>query len=87
MQAEETLNTLKFATRAKKVKITATRNKINDEKSQIMMYQRKVHELQQQLQEVKAAQAITGTTAPSVAPPISVDDMQVCAPQVYYHLA
>lgn len=78
-QAEETLNTLKFATRAKKVKITAMRNKINDDKSQIMMYQRKVHELQLQLQEVKAAQATTGTTAPSIAPPVSVDDMQVSA--------
>lgn len=77
LQAEETLNTLKFATRAKKVKITALRNKINDEKSQIMMYQRKVHALQQQLQEVKAAQALTGNTASNVAPPVSVDDMQV----------
>jgi len=53
------------------------RNKLNDEKSQIVMYQRKVQELQQQLQEVQAAQAITDTSPPSVAPPVSVDDMQV----------
>ena len=39
-QAEETHNTLKFATRAKSVKIAASRNEIMDDKSMIVRYQK-----------------------------------------------
>jgi centromeric protein E len=49
VQAEETHNTLKFATRAKAVKIAAVRNKIADNRSQIMLYQQQIHDLRRQL--------------------------------------
>jgi predicted RNase H-like nuclease (RuvC/YqgF family) len=79
LQAEETHNTLKFAARAKKVKITAVRNNINDERSQIMMYQQQVQKLKIQLTELKAQAAMsTHTSFSAVAAPVSVDDMHVC---------
>lgn len=77
MQAEETHNTLKFAARAKKVKITASRNKINDDRSQIMMYQQQVQELKLQLHDLKAQAAISTHSFSAVAAPVSVDDMHV----------
>lgn len=53
-QAEETHNTLKFATRAKMVKIAVSKNEIVDDKSLIRRYQREVQELKQQLARITA---------------------------------
>jgi predicted RNase H-like nuclease (RuvC/YqgF family) len=63
--------------RAKKVRITATRNRIQDERSQIRMYQQQVQELKAQLQEIKAMQAMSTPSYSSIAAPVSVDDMHV----------
>ena len=51
-QAEETHNTLKFATRAKKIEITAQRNEILDQSSLIRRYQEEIAALRQQLEVV-----------------------------------
>ena len=51
-QAEETHNTLKFATRAKKVEITAQRNEIVDQASLIRRYQEEILTLRSQLDTV-----------------------------------
>ncbi|KAF8410517.1 hypothetical protein HHK36_003048 [Tetracentron sinense] len=50
---EETHNTLKFASRAKRVEIYASRNKIIDEKSLIKKYQREISSLKQELDQLK----------------------------------
>ncbi|XP_008461002.2 kinesin-like protein KIN-7D, mitochondrial [Cucumis melo] len=50
---EETHNTLKFANRAKRVEIYASRNKIIDEKSLIKKYQREISSLKQELDLLK----------------------------------
>ncbi|KAG7010897.1 Kinesin-like protein KIN-7D, mitochondrial [Cucurbita argyrosperma subsp. argyrosperma] len=50
---EETHNTLKFANRAKRVEIFASRNKIIDEKSLIKKYQREISTLKQELDLLK----------------------------------
>ncbi|KAG9135042.1 hypothetical protein Leryth_011545 [Lithospermum erythrorhizon] len=50
---EETHNTLKFASRAKRVEIFASRNKIIDEKSLIKKYQREISSLKQELDQLK----------------------------------
>lgn len=50
---EETHNTLKFASRAKRVEIFASRNKIIDEKSLIKKYQREISCLKQELDQFK----------------------------------
>ncbi|KAL8143767.1 hypothetical protein V2J09_016799 [Rumex salicifolius] len=50
---EETHNTLKFASRAKRVEIYASRNKIIDEKSLIKKYQREISTLKQELYQLK----------------------------------
>nr|POF06708.1 kinesin-like protein kin-7d, mitochondrial [Quercus suber] len=50
---EETHNTLKFASRAKRVEIYASRNKIIDEKSLIKKYQREISVLKQELDQLK----------------------------------
>ncbi|KAK7289804.1 hypothetical protein RIF29_03762 [Crotalaria pallida] len=50
---EETHNTLKFASRAKRVEIYASRNKIIDEKSLIKKYQREISVLRQELDQLK----------------------------------
>ncbi|KAL4037853.1 hypothetical protein IC575_001454 [Cucumis melo] len=50
---EETHNTLKFASRAKRVEIYASRNKIIDEKSLIKKYQREISTLKQELDQLK----------------------------------
>ncbi|KAK2978273.1 hypothetical protein RJ640_017124 [Escallonia rubra] len=50
---EETHNTLKFASRAKRVEIYASRNKIIDEKSLIKKYQREISVLKEELDELK----------------------------------
>ncbi|CAI9769854.1 unnamed protein product [Fraxinus pennsylvanica] len=50
---EETHNTLKFASRAKRVEIYASRNKIIDEKSLIKKYQKEISFLKQELDELK----------------------------------
>ncbi|XP_022853439.1 kinesin-like protein KIN-7D, mitochondrial isoform X3 [Olea europaea var. sylvestris] len=50
---EETHNTLKFASRAKRVEIFASRNKIIDEKSLIKKYQKEISFLKQELDELK----------------------------------
>ncbi|XP_054788466.1 kinesin-like protein KIN-7C, mitochondrial [Prosopis cineraria] len=51
--SEETHNTLKFASRSKHVEIKASQNKIMDEKSLIKKYQREIHDLKQELQQLK----------------------------------
>ncbi|XP_043811900.1 kinesin-like protein KIN-7D, mitochondrial isoform X2 [Manihot esculenta] len=50
---EETHNTLKFASRAKRVEIYASRNKIIDEKSLIKKYQREISVLKLELDQLK----------------------------------
>ncbi|KAK4772152.1 hypothetical protein SAY86_013927 [Trapa natans] len=50
---EETHNTLKFASRAKRVEIYASRNKIIDEKSLIKKYQREISTLKQELDHLR----------------------------------
>ncbi|CAL0329260.1 unnamed protein product [Lupinus luteus] len=50
---EETHNTLKFASRAKRVEIYASCNKIIDEKSLIKKYQREISALKQELDHLK----------------------------------
>ncbi|KAI0520558.1 hypothetical protein KFK09_008034 [Dendrobium nobile] len=50
---EETHNTLKFASRAKRVEIYASRNRIIDEKSLIKKYQREISSLKQELEQLK----------------------------------
>ncbi|KAL7002649.1 Kinesin-like protein KIN-7D, mitochondrial [Sarracenia purpurea var. burkii] len=50
---EETHNTLKFASRAKRVEIYASRNKIIDEKSLIKKYQKEISILKQELDQLK----------------------------------
>ncbi|KAK4761318.1 hypothetical protein SAY87_006211 [Trapa incisa] len=50
---EETHNTLKFASRAKRVEIYASRNKIIDEKSLIKKYQREISTLKQELDQLR----------------------------------
>ncbi|XP_004507492.1 kinesin-like protein KIN-7D, mitochondrial isoform X2 [Cicer arietinum] len=50
---EETHNTLKFASRAKRVEIYASRNKIIDEKSLIKKYQREISVLKTELDQLK----------------------------------
>jgi len=49
-QAEETHNTLKFATRAKKIEIKAERNEIMDSRSLIRRYQLEIADLKRQLE-------------------------------------
>ncbi|GMJ03555.1 kinesin 7.4 [Hibiscus trionum] len=50
---EETHNTLKFASRAKRVEIYASRNKIIDEKSLIKKYQKEISVLKQELDHLR----------------------------------
>ncbi|XP_061977657.1 kinesin-like protein KIN-7D, mitochondrial isoform X2 [Populus nigra] len=50
---EETHNTLKFASRAKRVEIYASRNKIIDEKSLIKKYQKEISSLKQELDQLR----------------------------------
>ncbi|XP_027775280.1 kinesin-like protein KIN-7D, mitochondrial isoform X2 [Solanum pennellii] len=50
---EETHNTLKFASRAKRVEIYASRNKIIDEKSLIKKYQKEICCLKEELDQLK----------------------------------
>ncbi|GAB4854389.1 hypothetical protein Ancab_022975 [Ancistrocladus abbreviatus] len=50
---EETHNTLKFASRSKRVEIYASRNKIVDEKSLIKKYQRGISSLKQELDQLR----------------------------------
>ncbi|KAI9182153.1 hypothetical protein LWI28_022606 [Acer negundo] len=50
---EETHNTLKFASRAKRVEIYASRNKIIDEKSLIKKYQREISSLKTELDQLR----------------------------------
>ncbi|CAD7702378.1 unnamed protein product [Ostreobium quekettii] len=49
-QAEETHNTLKFASRAKKIQIKTARNEIMDDKSLIRRYQLEIADLKRQLE-------------------------------------
>ncbi|KAL5224896.1 hypothetical protein ABZP36_011535 [Zizania latifolia] len=50
---EETHNTLKFASRAKRVEIFASRNQMIDEKSLIKKYQREISSLKQELDQLR----------------------------------
>ncbi|KAL6906522.1 hypothetical protein ACP4OV_004123 [Aristida adscensionis] len=50
---EETHNTLKFASRAKRVEIYASRNRMIDEKSLIKKYQREISSLKQELDQLR----------------------------------
>ncbi|EPS69031.1 hypothetical protein M569_05730 [Genlisea aurea] len=50
---EETHNTLKFASRAKRVEIYASRNRIIDEKSLIKKYQREISSLKAELDQLR----------------------------------
>jgi len=73
-QAEETHTTLKFATRAKSVKIAASRNEILDEKSMIVRYQKEILTLKRKLEQVMAAKQ----QAPVLeSNPVAVQEMQV----------
>ncbi|KAE9586627.1 putative plus-end-directed kinesin ATPase transcription factor C2H2 family [Lupinus albus] len=56
---EETHNTLKFASRAKRVEIYASRNKIIDEKSLIKKYQREISVLKLELDQLKKGMLVT----------------------------
>ncbi|KAJ3280331.1 hypothetical protein HK104_000746, partial [Borealophlyctis nickersoniae] len=51
---EETLNTLKFAARVKKVVIRATANKVMDDKAMIQKYKQEIEELRQKLIETNS---------------------------------
>ncbi|KAE8654335.1 Kinesin-related protein 11 [Hibiscus syriacus] len=55
---EETHNTLKFASRAKRVEIYASRNKIIDEKSLIKKYQKEISVLKQELDHLRQGMLI-----------------------------
>ncbi|KAJ8571020.1 hypothetical protein K7X08_037992 [Anisodus acutangulus] len=55
---EETHNTLKFASRAKRVEIYASRNQIIDEKSLIKKYQREISCLKQELDQLRRGMLI-----------------------------
>ncbi|KAL5563100.1 hypothetical protein UlMin_032847 [Ulmus minor] len=55
---EETHNTLKFASRAKRVEIYASRNKIIDEKSLIKKYQREISTLKEELDQLRSGMLI-----------------------------
>ncbi|KAL9312441.1 hypothetical protein ACSQ67_017893 [Phaseolus vulgaris] len=55
---EETHNTLKFASRAKRVEIYASRNKIIDEKSLIKKYQREISVLKLELDQLKKGMVV-----------------------------
>nr|ADD09606.1 kinesin-related protein [Trifolium repens] len=55
---EETHNTLKFASRAKRVEIYASRNKIIDEKSLIKKYQREISVLKLELDQLKQGMVV-----------------------------
>ncbi|CAH8356970.1 unnamed protein product [Eruca vesicaria subsp. sativa] len=50
---EETHNTLKFASRAKRIEINASRNKIIDEKSLIKKYQKEISTLKVELEQLR----------------------------------
>ncbi|KAF6145409.1 hypothetical protein GIB67_029178 [Kingdonia uniflora] len=50
---EETHNTLKFASRAKRVEIFASRNRIIDEKSLIKKYQKEISNLKEELDQLR----------------------------------
>eukprot|EP00210_Caulerpa_lentillifera_P005746 g5493.t2 len=60
-QAEETHNTLKFASRAKKIEIKTSKNELMDHKSLLARYQREIAELKTQLKEMseRAAAAVS----------------------------
>ncbi|KAH6756108.1 Kinesin motor family protein [Perilla frutescens var. hirtella] len=51
--SEETHNTLKFASRAKRVEIYASRNRIIDEKSLIKKYQKEISSLKEELDQLR----------------------------------
>ncbi|KAI4376074.1 hypothetical protein MLD38_013868 [Melastoma candidum] len=55
---EETHNTLKFASRAKRVEIFASRNKIIDEKSLIKKYQKEITNLKQELDQLRSGMVV-----------------------------
>ncbi|XP_052484817.1 kinesin-like protein KIN-7D, mitochondrial isoform X2 [Gossypium raimondii] len=55
---EETHNTLKFASRAKRVEIYASRNKIIDEKSLIKKYQREISVLKEELDRLRKGMVV-----------------------------
>eukprot|EP00898_Chlorokybus_atmophyticus_P000674 jgi/Chlat1/1607/Chrsp125S01868 len=57
--SEETHNTLKFASRAKRVELHALRNEILDDKSLIKKYQREIQELRQQLDDLAKTQGVS----------------------------
>ncbi|XWS62732.1 hypothetical protein CRYUN_Cryun06bG0036100 [Craigia yunnanensis] len=57
---EETHNTLKFASRAKRVEIYASRNKIIDEKSLIKKYQKEISVLKQELDQLRQGMLVAG---------------------------
>ena len=69
-QAEETHNTLKFATRAKKIEITAQRNEIVDQASLIRRYQEEIQTLRSQLDMVARERGGQIPTAASVHDPL-----------------
>lgn len=72
MQAEETHNTLKFATRASAVKIAAVRNRLSDEQSQLLAHQAQIRDLKAQLARLQAEAQPVGA---------DVDTMQARLPQ------
>lgn len=64
---EETLSTLKFAQRAKKIKQTISKNETPNSKALITKYQREIQELQEKLKEMEARMAYEENSAMELA--------------------
>lgn len=64
---EETLSTLKFAQRAKKIKQTISKNETPNSKALITKYQREIQELQEKLKEMEARMAFEENSAMELA--------------------
>lgn len=62
-QAEETHNTLKFASRAKKIEIKTSKNELLDHKSLLARYQREIADLKLQLKEMSERAAAVSENA------------------------
>lgn len=62
-QAEETHNTLKFASRAKKIEIKTSKNELLDHKSLLARYQREIADLKLQLKQMSERAAAVSENA------------------------
>lgn len=68
-QAEETHNTLKFASRAKKIEIKTSKNELMDHKSLLARYQREIVDLKIQLKVMSEKAAASSGSANSAPDP------------------